>query len=81
LVVLLFDCSVIWLFCCLVVLLFSYSVVLLPPRAPALPASSPCSRGPCGHTSHSSTIGRHALIVDDDDEEEEEEEEEEEKEY
>jgi len=67
--------------CFIDVLLFDCSVVLLLSRAPALPPSSPCSRGPCGHTSHSSTIGRHALIVDDDDEEEEEEEEEEEKEY
>jgi hypothetical protein len=45
------------IFLCLVdVLLFGCSVVLLLSRAPALPPSSPCSRGPCGHTSHSFTV-------------------------
>jgi hypothetical protein len=49
--------SVFIIFLCLVdVLLFNYSIVLLLSRAPALPLSSPYSRGSWGHTSHSSTI-------------------------
>jgi hypothetical protein len=43
--------SVLLIFCCFVVLLFC-----CPSRGPALPASSPCSRGSRGHTSHSSTL-------------------------
>ena len=54
----LFWCMSIISLCLVDVLMFDCSVVLLLPRAPALPPSSPCSRGPWGHTSHSSTISK-----------------------